>query len=542
MYLFFSPASLRLSNQSAVVIVLLSDTQIQKQFATEGISIFLRDSLGHTLTLNEAMEEDSFALLEEMKEGEIALRNKNYHIYARYQPSYSLFAVMKSDSYMGELRKSRLLLFLYVLFCMIVGGITSYFLAKRQYSPIEELLSLTNRASGEHSLIRGTEYDLIKNSIRTILSKYEENEDKMKDQDIQLQSNCLAALLRSRHTSASTDLGYYRQLQAAFPREDYILFSFDIADLREPVEEDSEKSEPAEKRGNVLYLLLRNVMLEFLSGRYTLVSTRLEDYFYFLATEKTPASGTEFSDLEQTLNQVVQFLQETYHMTVWGNISNRHSGLSGILEAYRELNMLTDYRNRIGSDQIVLLYSQAAAQTEILVQLQFWEKEQLAVRYIENHQYHLVYPLLTQLSQSDELIPENESQIVIEVSKINSHKRQETLSPLEQKMQEVAVYIDLHYTDKQLSVSEISEVFELSVSYLSRKFKEKQGIGILTYINQKRLQKAKELLGEGISISETASEVGFYTTRPLLRLFRDKEGVTPVEYQKRILQEKELQE
>ncbi len=528
--------------QGVAVLLLLKDSRIQQQLAAEEISILLEDHLGHTLTLNESLTPEALSLLEALTLPENAapsassfskFTSKSYHIQTSRQKFYTLSAIMKNDRYLEKVQDSRRLLFFYISFCSVSGLAIAYFLAKKQYSPIRELLQITSRASGRDSVLPATEYDTIREAIQTLLLQYQENQEQIKHQTIQLQSNSLAALLRSRHTSQQTDLNYYKRLSASFSCERYLLFQFDTADITAATADAfSQQISSAAETEDVLYFLLSNVIERFLPPKTKLVSSRIEDYFYFLmeteaslTAEKAP-SVTDTAKTAQTLGQIILFLQETYHLMVWGNISDIHFGLEGILTAYQELQMLTDYRNRIGSNQAILQYSQFSNQPDILSQLELWNQEQLAIRYIENHQYEPVYPLLTKLSQSTEA-----------ASMPAPAPKSEAPSGLDARIQEVADYISLHYTDPQLSVASLAEEFHFSVSYLSRKFKEKRGTGILTYLNQLRLQRAKELLADGLSVTDTASAVGFYTTRPLLRLFHDEEGITPVEYQR---QQREL--
>ena len=56
----------------------------------------------------------------------------------------------------------------------------------------------------------------------------------------------------------------------------------------------------------------------------------------------------------------------------------------------------------------------------------------------------------------------------------------------------------------------------------------------MEYIDYVRLENAKKLLEEGYTVNETADKVGYYNTRPLIRIFRDIEGVTPAEYRSMI--------
>lgn len=76
-------------------------------------------------------------------------------------------------------------------------------------------------------------------------------------------------------------------------------------------------------------------------------------------------------------------------------------------------------------------------------------------------------------------------------------------------IQEVATYIYEHYADN-LSLENVAEKFNLSRSYLSKKFKTATGFGFKEYIINVRIQNACRLLLEtNRSITDIAFECGF---------------------------------
>lgn len=98
-------------------------------------------------------------------------------------------------------------------------------------------------------------------------------------------------------------------------------------------------------------------------------------------------------------------------------------------------------------------------------------------------------------------------------------------------MQEVRDYIQDHYTDPQMDVSYLAELFHLNVSHLSRTYKKLTSIGVLDNIHMVRIAKAKELLAQGANVQETSAQVGYQESRALIRAFKRYEGITPGQYQ-----------
>ncbi len=100
--------------------------------------------------------------------------------------------------------------------------------------------------------------------------------------------------------------------------------------------------------------------------------------------------------------------------------------------------------------------------------------------------------------------------------------------------EQVKEYIREHFSDPNLSNSQIAEVFRMNVSYLSTFYKEKTGQSPLAYIHWVRLENAKKLLDEtNLTVEAISARVGCNNSVTLTRLFKKYEGMTPAEYKKR---------
>ncbi len=87
------------------------------------------------------------------------------------------------------------------------------------------------------------------------------------------------------------------------------------------------------------------------------------------------------------------------------------------------------------------------------------------------------------------------------------------------------------FLHEELSLTKLAEIVYLSPTYFSRLYKQITGQGLLEYINETRIQRAKVLLKTtDRKIHEIAVEVGLESAPYFTRLFRKKTGVTPQEY------------
>lgn len=97
-------------------------------------------------------------------------------------------------------------------------------------------------------------------------------------------------------------------------------------------------------------------------------------------------------------------------------------------------------------------------------------------------------------------------------------------------------YIQQHMHE-QISLSDISSELCVSVSYLSRMFREKTGVTFLEYLTSKRIESAKELLAEpGVKVYEVAEKTGYGSWKHFSRTFKEVTGYTPADYRQNACQ------
>ena len=97
----------------------------------------------------------------------------------------------------------------------------------------------------------------------------------------------------------------------------------------------------------------------------------------------------------------------------------------------------------------------------------------------------------------------------------------------------IQAFINKRYKDQNLCLQMIAEEFNITVPYLSRFFKEQTGENLNSYLNNIRIEKAKELLvNTGMTISEVAKNVGFTNDSSFIRVFKKLTSTTPGSFKK----------
>ena len=100
-------------------------------------------------------------------------------------------------------------------------------------------------------------------------------------------------------------------------------------------------------------------------------------------------------------------------------------------------------------------------------------------------------------------------------------------------IKEIRSYIELHYTDPNLSLKDISDRYEASGKYVSQLFKEEFGEKFVDFLVHLRMEHAKQLLvATDDPLPDIASAVGYTNPISFGRTFKKHVGVTPMDYRK----------
>lgn len=95
-----------------------------------------------------------------------------------------------------------------------------------------------------------------------------------------------------------------------------------------------------------------------------------------------------------------------------------------------------------------------------------------------------------------------------------------------QRIMDILNYIEGHFTE-DMKVDDLAEKFFVSKYYLMRLFQQETGQTIHSYITDRRLILAKELISQGMSATESSFQAGFYSYSSFTRAHKKRFGTTP---------------
>lgn len=109
---------------------------------------------------------------------------------------------------------------------------------------------------------------------------------------------------------------------------------------------------------------------------------------------------------------------------------------------------------------------------------------------------------------------------------------------LARNMHTILQYIEENGASPEFTIKGMASDFGTSASNLGHQFKKSTGQTLSQFIEEWKMQKAKEKLQKGETVSEVAKELGYLTTPAFTEAFKKYMGITPSRYKNGETQEK----
>ena len=117
----------------------------------------------------------------------------------------------------------------------------------------------------------------------------------------------------------------------------------------------------------------------------------------------------------------------------------------------------------------------------------------------------------------------------------NAEESKDFLEPKLHKENPIVYYVNSNLYSRSLSIDSVSEHFKLSTDYISQRMKTETGLDYKEYVNNKRVEKAKELLKlSDDKVSDIAKLCGFKSSLEFSETFKSLTGTIPNEYRNSI--------
>lgn len=437
-----------------------------------------------------------------------------------------------------------------MLLAMAVAAAGIAVFSRQNYRPLKKLLTKYNIHDSE-----GDEFEKIENMLENMNMEQNRITEQMIDQRKYIQQNWILSKMKGR------DIGKNRDTEDIFAlgsEEVMILAGFQIPYM----------NEKELMHDEILWFALDNVFTELMSHKKMYQINDGIYLFYLFVVDRLSAEEWKRNCIEQ-MNYVCRFFSEKCSSDIRAVISNPESELDNLRFMYQDLIDAFEYSNLLGGMEVIDTasledtdkcfrtrsivayienvflqedYEKLMALSDkifdnhmqyVLLRMQVLEVFQMVVKCFENYEQEETQRLVIGNYLTALIETKNESDMRTAFDTflayiIKSMQRKESSDGIVNATKE---YIEKNYADARLNINYIADSLNKNARYISRVFKEETEEGILDYINDIRVDKAKQLLRtKQYSVKEIGEMVGYASDKTFIRIFRKLAGTTPGKY------------
>lgn len=452
-----------------------------------------------------------------------------------------------------------------LLLCFVIGGAVITYFARKNYDPIRQLVSVFSRNTMPRSGAYLDEYTFIRSSVLETIRERDDMNNKQAQQLRVLKDYYLVKLLKGQTDRNVPLTELAKAYHLPWTGDAFAVMLFYI-----------ESSEDGVTDLALSQFIVSNIVADTAGDGVMLHFTDVDGMLAAVVNVHPEFTEQWKDDLEQDLAKAGEFILERYKLRFTAVGSELQSGLDGIHQAFVQALEAQEHRIMLGeraliwygdikpgessyfftvNDQMILInflkaeeFGKAqqmisnvigqAFQCEASHEMAKCVLLDLATTMIktipDSEQAGIAWeewrPLKRLLSCSTKAEFEQELLDIFErvCGLLKSKQNNQANTGISEK---IIDFVQKNYNDKNLSVALIGDEFRLTPQYVSRLFREQTGeTGLHDYINHTRVEAAKLLLVEGVSIDETAARVGFASSHALIRVFKKYEGITPGKY------------
>ena len=461
-------------------------------------------------------------------------------------------------------RKIQMFMLAGLSICITIGIMMAYVLTRTNYRSLRNVMS----AFGDYKWKKGSEdeYEWLQEQTIRFLEEHKEIKKKFYDNEQVIRNQSIYRLITLPYDERTGGgMGLAGDSAFIHPYNMVVL-------LHLSYEDDSQWQ--AEMDSSLLKFIIKNVMNELLEGKGCSELVDLTDCFAVIINADKQMLECR-DEMENIMVQLLDFMRERMELQVTAIFGSAQNGIEGVHQSYmaaREAKEYLEEQQMIWYEDIrnrhMLYQYPMEAEQRIINAIKAGQREN-ACQWLddvidENYRGReitttmkrcLVSELLGTLVKGAEQggsiecmkalmeesgIPETLSERktkayfheLIDVLCDAIRKNEELKRENRQFGKQVMEYVRQNFQDPDLNISITALHFNITPSYLSTLFKEQTGQSLLEYINNTRVERAKELLEEGKTLSEICMLTGFRSSGALIRVFKKTTGVTPGQMKK----------
>lgn len=556
---------------------ILQSTSIGKEVYTLVLSSDNRFLLGNALSGEEIAQWAEGQVFEGM-EGYISSEIENQKVMASYvtgsYTDWRYMSVAPASEYWAQVSWQRGLTIGGLLISFLFGCLCIWAVIKKNYSPMEHILSLLKKAvpAGEEGGNQVGEYQYIEAALSEVLEQKAQAVDTMERQKKPLQDSFIVRLLRGNLGGLPSLEDALHNIGLVFEKKDFIVMAVYVEDYTALFQEEEEMDDL--KRVSLAHFILSNILEELFGGGGAAHMVVMEEMPVLLIN--LAAEGQQEWVREQ-VRYAAEFLNSHFSLGIQIGISNPKESFEGISEAYDEAVETVEYKVLLGREDILFYHEMPRGGENKYRYGYSIEHEQNLIAAVQTGSYELAEGELDQIFDSvrgtdnlniakcfmfdvgstiiktiEEIHPQWDEESAHLLSHVQALLESSSIARMQSGLKEllkemcayfakrkqevrlsdrIDAYLMEHYGDVNLNVAAIGEAFGMVPRYISKMFKDETGEGLLDHINRLRVEEAKKIMkNKELRLEEIAARTGFTNINTFIRVFKKYEHVTPGRY------------
>lgn len=453
---------------------------------------------------------------------------------------------------------------------IVIGSIIAYLLAYRNVKPLKDIIiQLRDRFKNDESSYKN-EYLYIKENIVKLIDKNDQLKNSIEFRMPIVKDAFIEKLLRGEYTNKQEADNLISHIGLKLDGMSYCTILINLCGYYDTVNREI-IDELGVKR--VIVKTIINEYMKYKSIQVDIDVDKVALVIYFKENSKEA-----ISTIDKDIRQIHRILLSDYGIRILASGGNIYSDVLDITYSYFQSLEASSYKT-VNSHEIIVWYSKMIRKSNkyyysmeveqrIINYTKIGDQNQIdnifRIMYKENFEerdlnadmtWQLFYEIratLNKVIQSRNLdtnhildtaviklnylykagnieeIFDNLKSVFIKVCNIINDNKKSHNELLKTNMVD---FINNNYNDSNLCLGLIATKLEVSEAYLSQFFKEQVGVKFTNYVEDKRINKAIELLKcSKMAIKDIAIHVGYNSSHAFRRAFKKVTGVVPSEY------------
>ncbi|NTV91026.1 MAG: hypothetical protein HGA22_11815, partial [Clostridiales bacterium] len=268
-------------------------------------------------------------------------------------------SAIPSGTFLQNVNKNRLILFIYLIACVMIGVFASYYMTRRNYNPIKKLLQDYVSNIGNSAGDESNAFNMLDVTLKNLSLEKENYIKVLEKQKNNLVSRFLSRLMKGtiRDPAAITELLNTYGIELI--SDDFIVVNFCVDEFDRDFLDI--KKETDEEAFNLIFTVVENVFCELLDNRHKAYFSEVEGRITALInidTGKLSSNepGAIISDLEATLRTTRDFMMDQFALNVFIAISKPHNSILEIAPAYSETMEVIEFNSLVGGGKDIVAF------------------------------------------------------------------------------------------------------------------------------------------------------------------------------------------